>query len=58
MDADGYVDLAVQANGPLPPKSERGAGYVWGYALEVCLYSEHTRYKWCGEYCHNIFYLN
>lgn len=33
-DARMYVQLAVEANGPLPPPSHRGPAYPWGFALD------------------------
>lgn len=35
LDAHAYVELAVNANGPIPPKSQRSVDYVWGDAIQI-----------------------
>ena len=35
LTAHGYVDLAIKANGPIPPRSQRKVDYVWGDAITV-----------------------
>ena len=35
LDATGYVDLAVERNGHLPPAKDRRVDYIWGDAIQV-----------------------